>query len=94
MIIRYTSESALDLGRLRKFIAEKNLTAANRVVNELIQEINKLCKCPLIGVKVTSAIHSSEIRDLFIGHYTIRYLIASNDIYILRLWYDKENERN
>ena len=44
MIIRYTPESIKDLDRLREFIANKNLATANRLVSELNQEINKLCK--------------------------------------------------
>ena len=94
MIIRYTPESIKDLDRLREFIANKNLATANRLVSELNQEINKLCKFPLIGIKVTNMINSSEIRDLFIGNYTVRYLVVKDDIFILRLWHDKENERN
>jgi len=94
MIIRYTPESAQDLDRLREFIAEKNPTAANRMVNELKQEIKKLDIFSQIGIEVVKATHSKEIRDLFIGKYTVRYLVANDDIFILRLWHDKENERN
>ncbi len=94
MTIHYTLESVQDLDRLRKFIANKSLSAANRIVSELKQEVNKLCEFPSIGIKIVSMVNSSEIRDLFIGHYTVRYLVVNDDIFILRLWHDKENERN
>lgn len=94
MTIHYTLESVQDLDRLRKFIANKSLSATNRIVSELKQEVNKLCEFPSIGIKIVSMVNSSEIRDLFIGHYTVRYLVVNDDIFILRLWHDKENERN
>ncbi len=31
------------------------------------------------------------IRDLMIGKHIVRYLIRSQDIYILRVWHQKEN---
>ncbi|CAC9599270.1 hypothetical protein [uncultured Gammaproteobacteria bacterium] len=94
MTIHYTLESVQDLDRLRKFIANKSLSATNRIVSELKQEVNKLCEFPSIGIKIVSMVNSSEIRDLFIGHYTVRFLVVNDDIFILRLWHDKENERN
>jgi len=29
------------------------------------------------------------VRDLFIGNYTVRYIIGSNEIFILRMWSEK-----
>ncbi len=34
------------------------------------------------------------IRDLYVGAYTIRYLIITEVIYVLRLWRDKEQEKD
>jgi len=92
--IHYALESVKDLERLRQFIADKNPTAASVIVNEIKQAIKKLGKFPLMGVEVANEINPKDIRDLFIGHYTVRYLVANNAIFILRLWHDKENERN
>ncbi|MCP5035707.1 MAG: type II toxin-antitoxin system RelE/ParE family toxin, partial [Actinomycetia bacterium] len=35
-----------------------------------------------------------QIRDLYVGNYTVRYLIINEVIYILRIWHGKENEKN
>jgi hypothetical protein len=34
-----------------------------------------------------------QIRDLYIIHYTVRYLITDEIIYKLRDWHNKENEK-
>ncbi len=93
-MIHYSARALSDLIRLREFIAEKNPTAASRISSELKQEINKLDIFSQIGVEVASAEGSSEVRDLFIANYTVRYFVASDDIFILRLWHDRENERS
>jgi len=94
MKIRYTPESIEDLVRLRNFIARKNPVAAQRIATELVTGIEKLKLFPKIGVQVLHAPQPDTIRDLFIGDYTARYLITTDAIVILRLWHDKENERD
>lgn len=42
---------------------------------------------------VLKAPDSEQIRDLYIGNYAVRYLIAEEIIYILRIWHNKENEK-
>jgi len=39
-------------------------------------------------------INPEKIRDLFIGNYTVRYLIVNDDVVILRIWHDRENDRS
>ena len=46
-----------------------------------------------MGIQVLKAPKPEIMRDLFIGNYTIRYLINNGEIIILRLWHDKENDR-
>lgn len=94
MNIQYTPEAVDDLNRLREFISEKNPYTAQRVAGELLEGINKLLTFPKMGIPVTRAPDPSLIRDLFIGSYTVRYLLTDESIYILRLWHNKEVERN
>lgn len=94
MSIQYTSEAVDDLNRLREFISEKNPYAAQRVAGELLEGINKLLTFPKMGIPVARAPDPALIRDLFISSYTVRYLLAEENIYILRLWHNKEAERN
>jgi len=94
MKIRYTPEAISDLARLREFIEIKNPVAAQRVSKELLLGIDKLRVFPKMGLQVLRAPQPELIRDLFIGNYTIRYLIAKEEIIILRLWHGKEIEKD
>lgn len=94
MNIEYTPEAVGDLRRLREFISEKNPYAAQRIAGELLEGINKLITFPKIGIPVTRAPDPSLIRDLFVGSYTVRYLLAEETVYVLRVWHNKEAERN
>ncbi len=94
MNLRFTSEAILDLTRLRKFIEENNPMAAQRIAKELLLGTEKLKVFPELGLKVERAFEPNRIRDLFIGKYTIRYLIGENEIVALRLWHGKEIEND
>lgn len=94
MNLSFTPEAVVDLSRLRAFIALKNPIAAQRVAIELLKGIEKLKIFPEIGLKVTRAPQPHLIRDLFVGNYTIRYLIGDNEICILRIWHSKEIEKD
>ena len=93
MNVQYTPEAINDLNRLREFISEKNPYAAQRIAGELLEGINKLKVFPKMGIPVSRAPDPSMIRDLFIGSYTVRYLLTDEQIHILRLWHNKEIER-
>jgi len=94
MTISYSPESVQDLFRLREFIEEKNPIAAERISGELLAGINKLKIFPKIGLPVRRAPDPEVIRDLFVNHYTVRYLLGRYDITILRVWHSKEIEKD
>ncbi len=94
MNLRFAPEAIDDLIRLRKFIKEKNPTAAQRVGQDLLLGIEKLKVFPEIGLKVERALEPGRIRDLFVGNYTVRYLIGDGEVFVLRLWHNKESEKN
>jgi len=94
MNLRFSTEAIDDLERLRKFIEEKNSAAAQRIAKELLLGMEKLKVFPEIGLKVDRAFEPHRIRDLFIGRYTVRYLIGEGEVVILRLWHSKESGKN
>lgn len=94
MKIRYSPESIDDLQRVLEFVEVKNPFAARRIAIDLQEGVEKLKQFPKIGLPVLKASDPEQIRDLYIGSHTVRYLIADEIIYILRIWHDKENERN
>ena len=93
MNLRFAPEAIEDLIRLRDFIERKNPTAAQRIAKDLLPGMEKLKVFPEIGLKVERAFEPRRIRDLYIGNYTVRYLIGDGEIVVLRLWHGKENEQ-
>ena len=94
MRIDYSSESIEDLIRLRAFIETKNPLAARRIANAILEGVDKLKIFPRMGLPVQRAPDPELIRDLYIGQYTIRYLVSEKRIYILRIWHGKEIEKD
>lgn len=94
MKINYSLESIHDLIRLRKFIEVKNPEAAERIASELLAGIDNLKVFPRMGLPVSHAPDPDVIRDLFVSKYTVRYLLGSHVIFILRVWHEKEIEQD
>ncbi len=91
MRISYSPEAVDDLVRLREFIEVHNPTAARRIAKAIREGIKQLKSFPYLGVAVARAPNPEIIRDLVVGKYIVRYLIRSDDLYILRVWHQKEN---
>lgn len=94
MKLAFSREARGDFVRLRTFIAEHDPSAAARAARRLIQGIERLVRHPRLGKRVDIApdqIAPEEIRDWLVGDYVIRYLIANDQIIVLRLWHGKEN---
>ncbi len=94
MNLRFSPESIEDLVRLREFIEEKNSAAAQRIANDLLLGLEKLKVFPEIGLKVERAFEPQRIRDLFVGNYTVRYLVGEGEVVVLRIWHGKEHEKD
>ncbi|MDZ7803417.1 type II toxin-antitoxin system RelE/ParE family toxin [Thiohalophilus sp.] len=94
MRVRYSPESIDDLRRVVEFVEVKNPFAARRIALDLQEGVDRLKQFPKIGLPVLKAPDPEQIRDLYSGDYTARYLIADEIIYILRIWHNKENEKN
>ena len=94
MKVKYSQESISDLQRVVEFVENKNPYAARRIAIDLQEGVEKLKQFPLIGLPVLKAPDPEKMRDLYVGDYTLRYLIANEVIYILRIWHGRENEKN
>ena len=94
MKVRYSPESIEDLQRVVEFVENKNPYTARRIAIDLQEGVLKLKQFPQIGLPVSKASDPEKIRDLYIGEYTVRYLITGESVYILRVWHGKENEKN
>jgi len=94
MKVKYSPESIDDLQRVVEFVEAKNPFAARRIAIDLQEGINKLKQFPNVGLPVLKASDPEHIRDLYLGNYTVRYLISHEILYILRIWHNKEIEKN
>ena len=94
MKINYSPESIRGLVRLREFIEQRNPLAAHRIANAILEGIKKLKVFPNMGLPVGRAPDPKVIRDLYVGKYTIRYLVSNESIYILRIWHGMETEKD
>lgn len=91
MNIRYSREAVEDLHRLREFIEVKNPRAAQKAASTLLKGIAQLKSFPVLGTKVDRAPDPELVRDLVIGNYLARYLVHGKEIYVLRIWHQKED---
>ncbi|MBC3767146.1 type II toxin-antitoxin system RelE/ParE family toxin [Neptunicella marina] len=94
MNVKYSPESIGDLQRVVEFLENKNPFAARRIAIDLQEGVQKLKQFSQIGLPVLKASDPERIRDLYVGQYTVRYLITDEIIYILRIWHGKENDKN
>ena len=94
MNVKYSPESIEDLQRVVEFIENKNPFAARRIAIDLQEGVQKFKQFSQIGLPVLKASDPERIRDLYVGQYTVRYLITEEVIYILRIWHGKENDKN
>tara|TARA_B100000745_G_scaffold278643_1_gene209766 strand:- start:695 stop:985 length:291 start_codon:yes stop_codon:yes gene_type:complete len=95
MKLAYSPQAVADLQRLYEFIVDKSPLSARKAAIEIQESAEKLKLFPKIGLPVSRNTTSSEIRDLYAGNYTLRYQIADNDtLYVLRIWHNKEIEKD
>ena len=91
MNVRYSREAIEDLRRLRDFIEVKNPRAARKAASIILEGIGQLKSFPLLGAKVARAPNPESVRDLVIGNYLARYLVHEKEIYVLRIWHQRED---
>ena len=89
MVLKWTSKALLDLTRLYEFLAPVNKPAAIQAVRALVKAPDTLMTNPRIGEQLFQ-FAPSEVRRILVGNYEMRYEIADDTIYIMRLWYTRE----
>lgn len=94
MKLNYSPQAVADLKRLYDFVADKSPLSAKKLALQFQEGAEKLKTFPSIGLPVSRADNPDLIRDLYVGHYTLRYLISKEAIYVLRIWYNKESEKD
>lgn len=90
MKIQWTGKASSDLVRLYEYLRPVAPDAAVSVIQQLVRAPDRLPGYPRIGEKL-DAYAPREVRRIVVGNYELRYEIAANTIFILRLWHCREN---
>jgi len=88
--LKWTGKALSDLARLYDFLAPANQRAAARVVRSLTEAPARLLEHPRLGEKLEE-FAPREVRRILVGRYEIRYEIAVDTVYVLRLWHTRED---
>lgn len=85
MKIKWLEDATHDLQSLRRYIAEDNPSAANRVAKTILKTVNLLSDQP--GMGRPGRVHNT--RELIISNtpYIIPYRVKDNVIEILRVYH-------
>ena len=89
MKLDWTSKGLSDLVRLHEFLFPVDPRAAASAVRSLTAGAERLLEYPRIGEKLAQY-EPREVRRLLVGKYEMRYEIRASTIFVLRLWYTRE----
>ena len=92
--IHYTAESRRDLDAIWDYIASElqNVSAAERIVNCIMDDVDRLENHAEIGAPLSSiADVESDYRFLVTGKYLTFYRVYGNNIYVDRVLYGRRD---
>ena len=92
--IHYTTESRRDFDEIWDYIASdlQNITAAERIVNHIMDDVDHLENHAEMGAPLFSiADIESDYRFLVTGRYLTFYRVHGNDVYVDRVLYGRRD---
>ena len=89
MDLQWTEKAVSDLARLYEFLASANKPAAERMIQALSRSPMALMKNSRVGEQLFQ-FEPREVRRILVARYEVRYEIANETIYILRVWHTRE----
>jgi plasmid stabilization system protein ParE len=87
--VKWTSQSLGDIARLHAFLNNVNQQSAARIVRSFTTAARQLREHPYSGERLEE-FAPREVRRLIVGNYELRYEIAQQSVFILRLWHGSE----
>ncbi len=92
--LRYSAEALRDLDEIWDYIVSElsNPTAAERIVNQILDSVDRLSDFPEMGAPVISAADvDSDYRFLVCGNYPAFYRTEENESFIDRILYGRRD---
>ena len=92
--IHYAAESRRDLDEIWDYIAYnlQNVSAAERIVNRIMNDVNHLENHAEMGALLSSIVNvESDYRFLVTGNYLTFYRVSGNDVYVDRILYARRD---
>jgi plasmid stabilization system protein ParE len=91
--VKWLPEAITDTERLYTFLKDKDIEAAARAANCILEGARLLATSPRVGHPMPD---ETGRRELFVafgaGAYVLRYMLESVDIaVVIRVWHSKEN---
>ena len=92
--IHYAAESRRDLDEIWDYIAYnlQTVSAAERIVNRIMNDVNHLENHAEMGALLSSIVNvESDYRFLVTGNYLTFYRVSGNDVYVDRILYARRD---
>lgn len=90
--IRINPVATADIQEIKSYIAEDNIDAATKVVNEIIGKIESLAEFPEVGTMLMYKIRlKSKYRYVICGQHLIFYIYEDNTVSIQRILHGKRD---
>ncbi len=82
-LVRLAHLADLDLGSIRDYIGQHNPTAANRVLDEIFDTLERLADAPELGERRSDL--AQNLRAFAVRLYVIFYYPSPNGIHVARI---------
>lgn len=90
MGLRWTARAQGDLVRLYEFLRPVSPGAAGRGVRHLVAGVKRIPLHPRLGSRLPQ-FEGREVRRLVVADYEIRYELAGDDVFVLRIFHTRED---
>ncbi len=89
MAVFWSASAREDLEYLHVFLATVDRDAADEVASTLVAGVRRLARQRRLGVRLPE-FEPREVRRLFVGDYEVRYELTERDLFVLRIWHQRE----
>lgn len=93
--VKWRLEAVQDIDRLRDFLYSKDTKSAQQAIHVIYNAAKRLENSPEIGRPM---LDDTKRRELIIpfgaGAYIVRYVFENDNVYVLRIWHNRENRNN